>query len=483
MKHEFHAQYSLALQPDFAQQEAVNYLTDAPKQPPKHWRDLGDVTDPAARIRLLAQAILTPYKDYARVGTHRTQGGLLHAINLEIPDRFFEQQSEDFLAPLELSPTLPDIALFPRGSWAISFKFTLQKPYLSKDDTDFYILDNPVRKEWVFQVPYIAPSQWKGALRASMVRRLVEWWSDLDDNGKQDDSNLKKFVNCRIQLTRLFGNEKEVALDDKALDAYLDKKGGEDLAGRYRKLLKAMTNTGFFSGQLHLYPTYFTEISMEVINPHNRETGAGTLPIYFESVPAGAGGTFALLYVPIGGTGESDAGTGTERQQSADDLRWVAEGVEAMLTEYGFGAKTSSGFGVAKSEVVGGRVMLNADVEGLDLPAQEGGAPEPPDEKYLKYLDDSMMRVKVRGDDGKPMRIVKYGRRVHEGRNPVDGGSQSEYRKFMRWYVAHGKAWRAHLQRDAPPAKSPGWEFKSLSEFVRQTKEIAENAEKMEGSK
>jgi len=69
MKHEFHAQYSLFLQPDFAQWEGVDFLTDALEQIPKHWRELGEVADTFARIELLAQAISTPYKDYARVGT------------------------------------------------------------------------------------------------------------------------------------------------------------------------------------------------------------------------------------------------------------------------------------------------------------------------------------------------------------------------------------------------------------------------------
>lgn len=467
MKHEFHAQYSLALQPDFAQQEAVNYLTDAPKQPPKHWRDLGDVTDPAARIRLLTQAILTPYKDYARVGTHRTQGGLLHAINLEIPDRFFEQQSEDFLAPLELSPTLPDIALFPRGSWAISFKFTLQKPYLSKDDTDFYIIDNPVRKEWVFQVPYIAPSQWKGALRASMVKRLVE------------GGGCDTFVDLRIQLTRLFGNEKEVALDDKALDTYLDKKGGEDLAKEYKGQFESMTDTGLFAGHLHFYPTYFTKISMEVINPHDRETGAGTLPIYFESVPAGADGVFTLLYVPVDCIGiKDDAET---EKQSAEMLRLVAEGVEAMLTEYGFGAKTSSGFGTAGDGVVGGRVALNA--VGLDLPAQERDALVPPDEESRKYLnDDGTVRAEVCGDDGKPLSNDEYNDKYRK-KQPPCGGSFSKFKKFKTEYTNNGEAWRAYLQRGVAPNESPMLEFKSLGKLVERTKKLVENAEKMEGSK
>ncbi|PXF59760.1 MAG: hypothetical protein C4B59_10680 [Candidatus Methanogaster sp.] len=479
MKHEFHAQYSLALQPDFAQQEAVNYLTDAPKQPPKHWDDLGDVTDPAARIRLLAQAILTPYKDYARVGTHRTQGGLLHAINLKIPDRFFEQQSEGFLAPLKLDPTLPDITLFPRGSWAISFKFKLQKPYLSKDDTDFYILDNPVRKEWVFQVPYIAPSQWKGALRAAMVRQLVEESGSLSD---------EEFAILRFRLTLLFGDEKgEEPGVIKDLAKYLDGAKSTEASHRYRQEVRKHFPTKddesesfpHHAGNLHFYTTYFTKISMEVINPHDRETGAGTLPIYFESVPAGADGVFTLLYVPVDCIGiKDDAET---EKQSAEMLCLVAEGVEAMLAEYGFGAKTSSGFGTAGDGVEDGRVVSNAEWAN-DLPEPEVAAPEPPDEKYLKYLDDSMVRVDVRGDDGKPMRIAEYGRRVHEGRNPVDGGSQSEYRKFMRWYVAHGKAWQKNHQRDAAPAESPGWGFKSLNGLVKQTQELVKKLKKMEGS-
>jgi len=36
--------------------------------------------------------------------------------------------------------------------------------------------------------------------------------------------------------------------------------------------------------------------------------------------------------------------------ESQEDLRLVIEGVKAMLTEYGFGAKTSSGYGVAEIE-------------------------------------------------------------------------------------------------------------------------------------
>ena len=145
MKNEFHAQYSLFLQPDHAQREGVDFLTGATEQIPKHWREIGEVDNTFARIELLAQAISTPYKDYARVGTRDKNGGLL--LSLNNLNTFFKQQYDDYLEPLELNQTVPDLTIFPSGSWAINFNFNLQKPYISKDDTDFYIIDNPIRKE------------------------------------------------------------------------------------------------------------------------------------------------------------------------------------------------------------------------------------------------------------------------------------------------------------------------------------------------
>jgi CRISPR-associated protein Cmr2 len=190
--------------------------------------------------------------------------------------------------------SLPDLSLFPSGAWTLGFPFALLKPYLSQDDREFHILDNPVRKEWVFHVPYIAPSQWKGALRAAMrqLRGYTSWEQEAKDE----------------QMIRLFGNVK-----------------GEESA--------------FSAGWLHFYPTYFDRIGLEVINPHPRDTGAGKQPIYFECVPAGTKGNFTLLYVPLGEV--------TKEEMEADFWA-VAQGLKAMFRVYGFGAKTSSGFGRAK---------------------------------------------------------------------------------------------------------------------------------------
>lgn len=198
--------------------------------------------------------------------------------------------------PNTVSPPLPDPSIFPHGTWAARITFTLKKPYISRDDKEFYILDNPVKKEWVFKVPYVAPAQWKGALRAAMrrLRGYTTWEEEADDE----------------QMVRLFGNVK-----------------GEE--------------QDFSRGYLHFYPTFFDKIGIEVINPHDRRTGAGRNPIYFECVPAGTVGTFTILYVPMGvrTVSENDA---------EEDIKAVARGIRAMLTEYGFGAKTSSGYGVAE---------------------------------------------------------------------------------------------------------------------------------------
>ncbi len=308
----------------------------------------GQITDKSARQMLLAAVLLSDAKvqfqdsrgrshtsgarDYARTGAlqYHRPGGLFYwyyGVSFPNPNGPFQEhlsrQISEFLRPLHLIPDLNlDLSLFPPGSWAVQLTFTLRKPYLSRDDVDFYILDNPVKKEWVFKVPYVAPSQWKGALRAAMrrLRGYTTWAEEAQD----------------AQMVRLFGNVK-----------------GEE--------------EEFAAGRLHFYPTFFDRIGLEVINPHDRETGAGTLPIYFECVPAGTEGTLTLLYMPL------DNGPADEATCKAD-LKAVAQGIRAMLTVYGFGAKTSSGYGVAEVERDASRVQANgiADAERIFWEAWDG---------------------------------------------------------------------------------------------------------------
>ncbi len=217
-------------------------------------------------------------------------------LEVHIRENWSPDKDDNFLylKKVGVFQSLPEIENLPPCSWTIHIPFILQKPYISQDDTDFYIIDNPVKKEWVFKVPYVAPSQWKGALRAAM-RKLKGY------------STFKQEANDQ-QMVRLFGNA-----------------NNED--------------NEFSSGCLFFYPTYFNRIGLEVINPHKRDTGVGKQPIYFECVPIGTEGQFTVLYAPLHGK--------INKGISESDFVAVAKGIEAMLTIYGFGAKTSSGFGVA----------------------------------------------------------------------------------------------------------------------------------------
>jgi CRISPR-associated protein Cmr2 len=195
-------------------------------------------------------------------------------------------------------PTL-DLAHFPPYTFALQFPFRLTKAYLSKDERAFYIVDNPVRRDKVFRLPYVAPSSWKGSLRAAL-------WNQ----GHDED---------QPAIRRLFGNER-AAEDD------------------------------FQAGRLRFFPVYFKQHGLEIINPHDRNRRVGKNPILFESVPPGTPGVFSLLYVPFNRIGQDDPET---RRQLAEDLALVAEGVRAMFCTYGFGAKTSSGYGTAVEGFVG----------------------------------------------------------------------------------------------------------------------------------
>jgi len=231
--------------------------------------------------------------------------------------------------------TKTDLSILPPYSFLIHFTFRLRKPYLSKADTEFYIIDNPVRKDKVFKLPYVAPTGWKGALRAAIRLKKQQ-----EDTGWQEKNDKQTY--------RLFGNVKAEERED-----YLR------------------------SGRLVFFPTFFKQISLEVINPHDRETGAGKQPIYIESVPIGAEGIFTLLYVPFDRIGQEEANPEENilslQDEVVSDLDTITQGVRAMFTEYGFGAKTSSGFGTAEilSETVTLRLQDGDELSEEVLKAKE----------------------------------------------------------------------------------------------------------------
>ena len=213
--------------------------------------------------------------------------------------RFVEDQTK-LLRALDLYIPHPDPANIPKYSLFIQFKFFLKKPFYSHDDEDFYIVENAVLKEHIFKVPMIRPSSWKGNLKNTFIKL-----NDLTTNYKEDE-----------QIQRLFGS---IDKDDN-----LQKKG-----------------------RLIFYPTYFDNVGVEIINPHDRNTKTGNNPILYEIVPPGSSGFFSLLYAPFDLIGKNNQNL----KQIQDDYSAILEAIEKMMTTCGFGGKTSSGYGVVEDKI------------------------------------------------------------------------------------------------------------------------------------
>mgnify|MGYP000252809650 CR=1 FL=1 len=225
---------------------------------------------------------------------------------IESRNRYIEEvTSKTFSIPSALSVLeSPDFDSAHTGwpaSWlGIKVGFELLTPWYSKDDRVFHVMDNPVRKDRVFGVPYMAASSWKGLLRwacrmqAGLQKHLrendgkIEGWRDPD------------------WILHLFGNEK-----------------GEE--------------EDFHRGALVFYPTWFDKIGFEVINPHSRERRAGTQPIYYEVVPPGTKGKF---YIPWPGI--------KPEAKPGEVIPKLLEAIEKLLATYGISAKRTVGWGTAK---------------------------------------------------------------------------------------------------------------------------------------
>lgn len=219
---------------------------------------------------------------------------------------YMNRSGKDITIPYLISRTEPNFSSLPSSAWlAFQVDFALLTPWYSKDDRVFHALDNPVRKDRVFGVPFMAASSWKGMLRWACrmqaglrehfeVGKRFEDWADPD------------------WILHLFGNEKGE---------------GEE----------------FSRGALAFYPTWFDRIGFEVINPHSRERRAGTQPIYYEVVPPGAKGTLSLLYATWAPWPEMKPAAKAE-----EVLPMLLEAIEALLTTYGISAKRTVGWGTAE---------------------------------------------------------------------------------------------------------------------------------------
>lgn len=237
---------------------------------------------------------------------------------------------------------IPDLSFLPSYSFFLSIIFTLRKPFISKDDEEFYIHENPISKEKVFKVPYVRASSWKGNLRWVAYKKLIDRLHSMTEEEKKKEKSM--LMHERLALARIFGNEKDIVETYlKGLFGELNEEYERELREIYGKKEDEEVN---FQGRLHFYPTFFNMIGLDVINPHDRETRAGTKPIILEVVPETAEGTFSLLYAPF----DLIENETEFKKQFLEDLKIIYKVILDILETYGFSAKKSSGYGVVNTE-------------------------------------------------------------------------------------------------------------------------------------
>ncbi len=235
------------------------------------------------------------------------------------------------------------LANLPPGSFCLQFRFTLDEAFLSRDDQTFYMIDNPVRKDTVCHLPTISSAGWKGNLRWT----AGQLWA-----GRT--ASVETLAEERFRLALLFGDETGEEEGTKLArcldDCHPEAPEAKDL---YRQKLRRHfsieddeARLPHHAGRLEFYPTFFDRLDIEVINPHRRDTRAGTQPILLESVPADTSGWFTLVYVPFDLIGRP---LDEVKAALRCDLPLLAEALKEMFCTYGFSAKKSSGFGLAKT--------------------------------------------------------------------------------------------------------------------------------------
>lgn len=208
-----------------------------------------------------------------------------------------------------------DVALLPDFSAAVTLRFRLLSPLLTRDDDPFYLFDNPVRKDHIFGVPFLAAASVKG-LAVDAFQRGFPPELDWKSLGEKEQKRKTAYRRGQAQARRLFG----VASDDE--------------------------ESGSEAGRLHFAPVWFSHVQYLVMNPTKQDgSGLGTQPIQFEAVsPVDAKGRpvegeVSFFYFNPAGARESDEAT------VRSDLACLVGALAAWWPALGLGAKRLAGYG------------------------------------------------------------------------------------------------------------------------------------------
>lgn len=228
-------------------------------------------------------------------------------------------------------PTPENMRLLPDGSCLLEVGVTLQSPFFSRDDRPFYPTDNVLRRHHVFHTPCLSAAGLKGLLH----------WAWRMSGGSEEDAAL------------LFGKEAD----------------GDEALSR--------------QGLLYLWPVFWEgETGIEVINPQNRTSGAGTVPIKYEVVKAGGKGSLFLLLL--------------NRENAAPRLMGpLVEALLYLLDHGGLSAKSSAGWGQVTFHV--GRLYMKGAPKQEELKAAQAARA---DSDAAPALDKDAAWRALKGADG-----------------------------------------------------------------------------------
>jgi CRISPR-associated protein Cmr2 len=264
----------------------------------------------------------------------------------------------------------------PKYSFTVCVNFKLLEPYFSKDDDEFYIIQNPILKEHVFKVPMVRGSSWKGALAGAFRKlfnekdnntkintKIIESYlrifgagsesiKEIESYLKEKSKNLEDFKNNILEFI-LF--ELGMKITKKDIDGFEKDTGNgkneqsnvidflsKKIIEKFKKYQSNLpTDFQTHKGRAIFYPTYFDKISLEIINPHDRRKRAGTVPIHYEVVPKDTEGILQIVYIPFDGVLKEDKDLKEEVEQ---DLKWLCKAIKNLANE-GIGAKTKLGWG------------------------------------------------------------------------------------------------------------------------------------------
>jgi len=219
----------------------------------------------------------------------------------------------------------PSLSVLPAGSAILTLKFRLLSPLLTKDDDPFYLFDNPVRRDHIFGVPYLAAASVKGLSFDAYQRAFP-------NQGVMDET-----ADLKPPLAKNLARTRQFRLKD----------GNQSHARRLFGLADDGVQVKFSqAGRLHFGPVWFPSVQYLVMNPMDPAKGIGTIPIQFEAIaPLMADGKtpveaeLHVFYFNPAGAPESD--TATVR---GDLARWLAA-VAAWWPVMGLGAKRLAGYG------------------------------------------------------------------------------------------------------------------------------------------